>query len=81
MKEQPATAKELTLDLQSSLHGRSALHTGFARSRCLPAVIQEVTGPVSYLGEIRNGGLVRRHQDHFGCQVVVKIHRIVRRSG
>ena len=31
-------------------------------SRWLPAVIQEVTGPVSFLVRLENGRLVRRHQ-------------------
>ncbi len=30
----------------------------------IPAVIQEVTGPVSYLVKLNGGHKVRRHQDH-----------------
>lgn len=32
--------------------------------RWMPAVIQEVTGPVSFLVKLTDGQLIRRHQDH-----------------
>ena len=35
----------------------------------LPAVIQEVTGPVSFLVKLQDGSLVRRHQDHLRRRV------------
>ena len=30
----------------------------------MPAVVQEVTGPVSFLVKLQDGHLIRRHQDH-----------------
>ena len=32
--------------------------------RWMPAVVQEVTGPVSFLVKLQDGRLMRRHQDH-----------------
>ena len=35
--------------------------------RWMPAIIREVTGPVSFLMKLPDGRLVRRHQDILRC--------------
>ena len=58
-------------------------HSFGTGSKWLPSVIQEVTGPVSFLVKLQDGRLVRRHQDHLICQAVklkckLMIHRTLR---
>ncbi len=45
--------------------GETVYAKGFGTGQqWIPAVIQEVTGPVSYLVKLNGGHMVRRHQDH-----------------
>lgn len=35
----------------------------------MSAIVQEVTGPVSFLVKLKDGHLIRRHQDHLRCRI------------
>lgn len=66
---------------QKLSHDSSARGTSFSKGetvyvqnfgtgqRWMPATIQEVTGPVSFLVKLRDGKLIRRHQDHLRRRV------------
>ena len=68
--------------LQQKLsHDKSARRMGFMKGdtvyaqnfgtgqKWIPAVVQEVTGPVSFLVKFQDGRLIRRHQDHLRRRV------------
>ena len=40
-----------------------AQHFGTGQ-KWMPAIVQDVTGPVSFLVKLKDGCLIRRHQDH-----------------
>ena len=66
---------------QKSSHDRACRSMFFAKGetvyaqnfgtgqKWVPAVVQEVTGPVSFLVKLRDGRLIRRHQDHLRRRV------------
>ena len=46
------------------IEGETVYMENFGTGQCwIPAVVQEVTGPVSFL-KLQDGQLMRRHQDH-----------------
>ena len=55
-----SSAKERTFEKGDSVYAKN-FGTG---SKWLSAIIQEVTGPVSFLVKLQDGRIMRRHQDH-----------------
>ena len=59
--EHDASAQQTTFSQGEVVY---AHNFGAGSSRWLPGVIQEISGPVSYLVNLTDGRLVRRHQDY-----------------